>query len=320
LGLGIGIEPVSFVGYQYGDTTHRLDNIIAYEVDKGSGGLNKVYSTLSYKFFDRLSLGVNVAYLFGDIVHSRNEDFSTNAFITSWTDSLRVSNLTYEAGLQYIQPLSKTSELVFGAVYSPKITMNVDLRASEARYDNQTGQATDDSKHYHTRDSIFQLPETYGIGITYHRKDKLTIGADIRFQKWAETKHQFYRWADDRYYENNPSGELSNRMKINAGGEYIPNIRKNNFLSRIRYRAGGYFANSYIVDSNRSKYNEYGLSAGLGFPLRTTDTRERYSFLNVAFEYSRLAPQKALSMSEQYFKLTLSYTFNELWFYKQKLQ
>jgi hypothetical protein len=320
LGLGIGIEPVSFVGYQYGDTTHRLDNIIAYEVDKGSGGLNKVYSTLSYKFFNRLSLGVNVGYLFGDIVHNRSVNFSTDAYMVSWIDSLRVSNLTYEAGLQYTQPLTKNSELVFGAVYSPKITMNVGLQASEVRYDNQTGLTTDDSKRYNTRDSIFQLPETYGIGITYHKKDKLTIGVDFKYQKWADTKHQFYRWADDLSYENYSGGKLTNRMKINAGGEYIPGIRKNNIFSKIRYRAGGYFANSYIIDSNNSKYNEYGLSVGLGIPLRMTDSRERYSFFNLAFEYAHLAPQKAISMSEQYFRLTFSYTFNELWFLKQKLQ
>jgi hypothetical protein len=68
LGIGAGLEPVSYVGYQYGDTA-LVNTDMAYNSYTGSGGLNKVYATLSYHFFNRLSLGVNVGYMFGDIVH-----------------------------------------------------------------------------------------------------------------------------------------------------------------------------------------------------------------------------------------------------------
>jgi len=303
LGMGIGIEPVSFVGYQYG---YQSDDTL--KAFNGSGGLSKVYSTLSYNLFDRLSLGVNVGYMFGHIVHNGTVSFSTpNTYVTVYPDSLILSGLTYEAGLQYIHKLNKNSELVFGAVYSPKITMNARAKKNAAVYDPGTGQTMNDSVYYNTRDSVFQMPETYGAGITYRKKDKLTLGTDFQYQKWAAAK----------FFDQ--TGNLVNRMKINAGGEYIPNVRGNNLFSRVRYRAGGYFANSYIVantyDGGSSKYNEYGLSVGLGIPML-----DRRSFVNVAFEYSRLVPEKPISMSEQYFKLTLSYTFNELWFFKRKLQ
>ncbi|GHV58302.1 membrane protein [Bacteroidia bacterium] len=313
LGIGVGIEPVSFVGYQYGDTTHRLD-AVAYEVYQGSGGLNKVYSNLSYKLFNRLSLGVNIGYLFGDIVHDRSANFTTDAYTVSWIDSLSINSLTYEAGLQYIQKLTKNSELVFGVVYSPKITVNANVKAAEVRYDNQTGQVTGDPNYYSTHDSIFQLPETYGIGLTYHKNNKLIIGADLQYQKWTDTKYQYYKWADSKSYHD-MTGSLANRMKINVGGEYIPNVMKNNLFSKIHYRVGASFANSYIVDKHESRYDEYGVSVGLGIPMV-----DRRSFINMAFEYSRLTPQKTASMNEQYFKFTLSYTFNEPWFFKRKLQ
>jgi hypothetical protein len=302
LGLGIGLEPVSFVGYQYGDTTREL-NTIASELYSGSGGLNKVYGSLSYNFFKRLSLGVNVGYLFGDIVHNRTSTYSlSTANISSWPDSLRMSGLTYEFGLQYVHKLSKNSELVFGLVYTPKITTNTTVVMDSLQY-NAQGQITGRPVYYSTRDSVFQMPETFGIGFTYHKLNKLTVGADFKYEKWAQAK--FY---DQTNY-------LSNRMKIKLGGEFIPNAMRSNFFSRMHYRAGAYYANSYIIDVNDSKYNEYGLSAGFGIPLV-----DRRSFVNLAFEYTRLSPQKTASMSEQYFKLTLSYTFNELWFFKRKLQ
>ncbi|MDR1527543.1 MAG: hypothetical protein LBS46_07760 [Dysgonamonadaceae bacterium] len=302
LGMGIGIEPVSFVGYQYGDTSHVL-NTVSSDVYSGSGGLNKVYGTLSYHFLKRLSLGVNVGYLFGDITHERTNTYSTStSFISSWPDSLRMSGLTYEFGLQYVQKLSKNSEVVLGVVYAPKITTHTEVMFDSINYDAQ-GQITGYPVYYSTQDSVCQMPETFGVGITYRKLNKLTVGADFRYEKWAEAK--FY---DQTNY-------LTNRMKINAGMEYIPNLMKNQLLSKIHYRAGAYFANSYIIDSNGSKYNEYGVSVGFGIPMV-----DRRSFVNMAFEYSRLAPQKTASMSEQYFKLTLSYTFNELWFFKRKLQ
>ena len=300
LGMGIGIEPVSFVGYQYGDTVHELNSII-YRTFSGSGGLSKVYSTLSYNLFNRLSLGLNVGYTFGNIVHSRVAS-SIDTYTISWPDSLIARGLTYEAGLQYTHKLSKNSELVFGAVYSPKIAMNIRVRTDSLCYDAATGQIMSENTHHNTRDSVFQMPETFGIGISYRKMDKLTLGADFQYQKWAEAK--FY----------NKTDSLANRMKINAGGEYIPNIRGNSLFSRIRYRAGGYFSSSYIIDLHDSKYNEYGLSIGLGIPMV-----DRRSFVNMAFEYSRLTPQKSVSMNEQYFKLTVSYTFNELWFSRRKL-
>ncbi|MDR2804985.1 MAG: hypothetical protein LBB85_04985 [Dysgonamonadaceae bacterium] len=302
LGIAVGIEPISFVGYQYGDTATVTD-ATASNVYYGSGGLNKVYGALSYNLFKRLSVGVNVGYLFGDIIHDWTTTFTTaDSYINAWSDSLRMAGLTYEFGMQYVHPLKKNSEIVFGLVYSPKINLSGKVATADVRYD-ASGVVTGDPKYYSTMDSVFQRPETYGVGISYHQLNKLTVGADFKYEKWAEAK----------FYDQTHS--LANRTKINVGAEYIPNLMRNNLLSKIHYRAGAYFANSYIIDKNDSKYDEYGVSIGLGFPMV-----DRRSSVNMAFEYTRLTPQKIASMSEQYFKLTLSYTFNELWFFKQRLQ
>ncbi|MDL2223628.1 hypothetical protein LJB98_05990, partial [Bacteroidales bacterium OttesenSCG-928-M11] len=63
LGMGIGIEPVSYVGYDYGGTDSLKNTSgAAYEEYYGSGGLSKFYTSLSYDLFDCLSVGVNVGY------------------------------------------------------------------------------------------------------------------------------------------------------------------------------------------------------------------------------------------------------------------
>ena len=307
MGVGAGFEPVSFVGYAYGDTAHiSVDDGYAQYTYEGNGGLNKVYAALSYNFLDRLSLGVKVSYLFGDVVHDNLVMFtdgasSTSGYSTNWLDTLRTSGFTYDIGLQYLQPIGKDQSLVFGAVYTPKTKINGRFMESIYRFEPTTGSVMS-SEHYASSDSIFEMPESYAFGITYNKLDKLTLGADFLYQKWADAK--FYDKTD----------ALSNRMKINIGGEYIPNIMSNNFFNRVRYRAGAHYSDSYVKVKD-SGYKEYGANIGFGFPMN-----DRRSFINLAFEYSFIRPEVNTLIDEQYLKLTLSYTFNELWFFKRKLQ
>ena len=303
MGMGVGIEPVSYVGYSYGDTVrlNEVDGLAQYSY-RGSGGLNKIYTNLSYNLFHRFSVGVNVGYLFGDLVNSGIFSNSVSgSFNVSRTDTLRASGLVYEAGAQYYYPLEKNKNIVIGAVFSPKIKINSNVHKGVISY-NSNSNTVENSDNYVSRDSIFELPETYGIGLTFNNKNKFTVGADLKYQKWASAK--FYNQTDT----------LSNQLKINLGGEYIPNYQSNNFFKRTRYRAGAYYTDSYI-NVNGSGYDEYGASLGLGIPMI-----DRRSFLNLAFEYTLVKPKLQTMIDEKYFKITVSYTFNELWFFKRKVQ
>jgi hypothetical protein len=306
MGIGVGIEPVSYVGYTYGDTAHLKEGEeVASRIYQGQGGMSRVYASLSYDFFDRLSLGVKFAYLYGDIAHYKEAYFGiSDSYNITWTDTLRTTGLTYDFGLQYHQPIGKDKTLVIGAVYTPKTILNGNIRTGELRMNNAGSQLVS-GQYYATNDSVFELPETYGLGFTYNRMNKLTVGADFLYEKWADAK--FY----------DITNALNNRMKINAGVEFIPNLMTNKYFNRVRYRAGLNYSDSYIKidDKDGTGYKEYGLSIGAGFPMI-----DRRSFVNVALGYSVLQPEIKTYIKEQYFKFTLSYTFNELWFFKQKLK
>ena len=79
-----------------------------------------------------------------------------------------------------------------------------------------------------------------------------------------------------------------------------------------RYRAGLHYSNSYLK-VNGSGYKEYGATLGVGFPM--LDNR---SFINASFEYVKIAPDSKALINEQYLRFTVSYTFNEYWFFKFK--
>ncbi|MDR1373215.1 MAG: hypothetical protein LBJ17_08920 [Dysgonamonadaceae bacterium] len=313
LGLGIGLEPVSYVSYNYGsiDSTKNEDGVskLYSNTNRGTGGLNRIYASLGYSILDRISIGVKTSYLYGDKFHQNVTAFSeSNHNYNYMVDTLRASGLTFDFGLQYILPMGKMKALTVGAVYSPKTSFNGSYHYSEYRVDNLTSKVKIDSL-YSSNNLGFQLPESYGFGFTFQHFNKYTVGADVLYQKWDNAK--FYDETD----------AFNNRLKFNVGGEYIPNLMTNNFWKRVRYRAGAHYSNSYIKVNNEATNNkdvgfkEYGINLGFGFPMV-----DRRSFLNVALEYSRIVPELKTLISEQYMKITVGYTFNELWFYKQKLK
>lgn len=303
MGMGIGLEPVSHVGYNYGDYEELSGgDEYATNVYRGSGGFSKVYTTLSYEFFDRLSLGVKLSYLFGDLKYNRTTSFTTSTnYSTIQRDTLRMGAFLYDIGVQYRQPIGNNKSIVFGAVYTPKIKTNAKYSTTQMIVDASS--STIQSSTSETfRDSIFEMPESFAFGATFNRAHKYIIGADVLFEKWSEAK----------YYDQ--TNGLFDRLKFNIGGEYIPNISGQNYFQRVRYRGGAYYADSYLKVKDAG-YKEYGITAGFGLPL--TDRR---SFINLAFEYSMVKPDSDFLIDEKYFRITISYTFNELWFIKRKLQ
>jgi hypothetical protein len=196
---------------------------------------------------------------------------------------------------------------VIGGVYSPKIKFSGKFIETDAllTYQNSNWYVVSSDRTLATGKN-FEMPRSFGLGVTYQKFNKLTVGADVLWQQWGDAKF-------DAKFFGRPD-TLSNIAKINVGGEYIPDIRNRSFFSRIRYRAGAYYSDSYIKVQGAG-YKQYGVSVGVGLPM--VDDR---SLLNVTFEYMTIHPQLKTLINEQYFKFTLSYTFNEWWFFKRKVQ
>ncbi len=300
LGMGLGFKPVSYVGYNYGTTTTKPNNYLVYTLYNGGGGLNQIYGSFSYNLFKRFSVGANIGYIFGDIKHYRTiTSNETSDMTTSLSDTLRSSGFSYDLGIQYIHPLNSKSRIVIGATYAPKIKFNGKEMKTGITY-NTSGASS--SQREVIDDYGFQLPQSFGIGATYTKFDKLTVGADFLLQQWADAEYE------------SKTDTLSNRMKINGGFEYTPDSRSKSLFKRTKYRAGASYSDSY-VNVQGSGYKEYGASVGVGIPM--VDNRSR---LNITFEYVAIRPELKTLIDEQYFKFTVSYTFNELWFFKRKLQ
>ena len=294
IAMSVGLMPYSHVGYQFREVK-TVGEQMYYETFTGTGGLNLLYAGLSIDIWKkRLSVGSNINYIFGSNIHSAATSYiSAGATNIYNTKMFKIRDVAFDLGLQYTQPLSKTERVVVGLTFSPKKQLNNDtyetiINGSDGVSDTITGLAYD-------------KPAEYGIGVSYVSDDKFMAVADLSFQNWSKASFA------------GKSNEFKNRTKVSAGFEYIPNMYSRPYLNRMKYRAGLNYTNSY-VQFNGNSYSEYGATIGAGLPI--SDGR---SFINVSFEYVKIKADYKAMINEDYIRMTLSYTFNELWFFKFKV-
>ena len=308
LAMSAGLLPYSFVGYEFGEVS-QVDGQSYANTYFGSGGLNDLYGGLSIDVWrKRLAIGANFGFLFGNIEHTQQTQFgsddSTTPYQNSRTQRIEIRDMKMDFGVQYTHPLSATESLTFGVTYSPKNRLNAktyDTRellngSSVVTYERDTIQG-----------ATYDLPNSFGFGVSYTKINKLLLAADFLYENWSNAS---YRGATDAF---------QNRTRLAIGAEYLPDPRGRNYFQAVRYRAGFHYGDSYITvnpenGNNSAGYKEYGVSVGFGFPM--LDNR---SMVNVGFEYVKVKPGEAYMIDEQYFRVTLNYTFNERWFFKFKL-
>ena len=304
LGFSAGFLPYSNVGYNMNKTNkvttdEHGNTTAANQAYVGDGGLQQVYVGLGYQVFKGLSIGTNFSYLYGDITHTASTTFSnTNAYSSSRSHKIDVSDYKLDFGLQYTHKLKEKHVLNLGAIYS----LGHELNSTGYEYVEKYSGNTVITQSVDTIKNAFALPHTFGLGATYVYDNKLTVGLDYTLQKWEDVK--FF----------NKDGAFQNRSKISVGAEYLPNPIGRSYFSNIRYRVGAYYSSPYAKIDGKDGNREYGVSFGFGLPLFMSK-----SILNISGQYVKVAPKLKGMLEENYLRINIGLTFNEQWFMKWKV-
>lgn len=304
LGVSAGLLPYSFSGYDFfskdsiqNPGTDANPVFTDYtEKYNGLGGISQVYTGLSVKLFNHISLGANAYYMFGDVENTRMLAFNHAGFSapTSMENNvISISNFRFRYGLQAFHTFKEKHYVSVGAIFENKANM----RGEFIRYMFDNYPNPSDTLVY---DRDFQEPMQLGIGVNYIFNNKLSVSADYLLQEWGNAL--FFGKTDS----------LNNRMKLAMGAEYIPNYRASKYGDRIRYRAGFNIHNPYYKTFENTQPLNFGISFGVGLPLRTSNT-----MINASLEYGKVGTKNLFR--EDYFKLTFNATINENWFFKRKL-
>lgn len=300
MGGSVGFLPYSTVGYAFGE-----EIVNGEEAHQGSGTINELYLGVSGKIFEGFTIGANFSYLFGDLVNDTYL-YTDNSSTTLYEKVFEVRDFDLRLGAQYSMNIGRKHRATIGVVYSPGKDWHG--KTYGVQYDVTTSSNKPDTIGYTKLNGKYSRPATFGVGLNYEWNSRLMAELDFTYQPWGDAKVS--------NIEGFEAPKLDNRWKLNFGVQYMPDPR-GSYLKRVRYRLGTYVNHDYImVGENNVK--DYGITFGLGLP--TPINRYTKTIVNLGFEYRRRQSSPVKLVTEDYFMITLGINFNELWFWKNKIQ
>ncbi len=302
MGMSIGMVPWTQVGYSFGD-----DIKYGARQNQGTGGITEAYAGLSGKV-GGFSVGVNVSYNFGTI---QNDVYATPTAATQslFEQVMQIRDWNIVAGVQYKQPINRYNSLTIGATYSPKKSFHGNTWLT---IQDLTSDSRPDTIAKAKMKGNYYSPQTFGVGLAYsHEKvHKIIAEVDFSLQQWSDAK--FSSLYDAAGQEVFAGMKFNDRLRFAVGGEYTHNVR-GSYLERMPWRLGAFYTDDYLnINGNRMK--ELGVSLGTGFTAPGGKT-----MINLGLEWRHRQTSPVNMLSENYFNIMVGVNFNEVWFFKRKI-
>lgn len=299
-GVATGVIPQTAVGYKfinYNQTT------LTQKVYLGRGGVNKVFFGTGYKLTSKLSLGVDMQYLFGTI-DSESQLFQGGVqFGSREINVSTLSGVAFNTGVTYATKLSKNLNLTSSFTYAPKANLksNNEREVSTIYVAGSGNVAAVDTQEVNVADTSLKIPSKMSLGTGVGNR-KWFVGADVTLTDKGNQLNRFENY-------NNVSYEKGTKFAF--GGFYLPKFDSySNYLNRITYRAGVKFEKTGLVINGQS-INDKSVNFGLGFPITGT-----FSSINVGVEYGARGTVMKGLVREDYFSINIGLLFNDKWFRK----
>ena len=319
-GAGFGLLPFTSVGYRLDDINDIEGNDRLVNRYNGEGGINKVFAGLGYQISDKLSIGLDINYNFGNIQNTAIEvAYDSQGFVVQYQtrefNRSDLSGLNYNFGLAYKTRISDKLELSATATYSPesKLNSNNARSFSTVTLDGVSFDVTSvrntiisDLESQNLASTELILPSRLSIGAGLGDPKSWFVGAELTLQNTSDFTNPVF---------NNEISTFENASQFSMGGFYIPNYNAfSGYFKRVVYRAGFNFANTGLVIKDES-IKEFGISFGLGLPV---GERNLFSNANFGFEFGQRGTTNKNLIQENFVNFNVSLSLNSRWFQQKK--
>jgi hypothetical protein len=301
-GATFGLMPYSAVGYKIQENISSEDKTINYN---GKGNINSFFIGSAYSINKKLSFGVNVNYLFGDISNSIVEKIEGVSLATRELNESSLNGILLNTGFLYNTKMYSKYNLTASLVFSPETNLNATNNRNTATvsYNQNGSEIITDFEEAEPINKKITIPSNLSFGIGISETNKWLIGTEITFKN---TKKQ------DNTFDNSISSEYENSLKYVLGGYYIPKYDSySNYLHKIIYRAGFRYEKTGLI-INQQSINDYGMNFGVGLPLG-------YSKINIGFEVGKKGTNSDNLIQENYYNLSIGLSLSDKWFRKRKI-
>ena len=322
--VAMGVSPFSVYGY---NDLEDIGDGFRIEEHIFTGGLSDAYFNTAFRLLgpkrnsieekskhpSTLNFGIQGSYLFGNKTYEHNVFFPESADLATvqTVNNYLIRGFTYKAGLHYkldglkftttkkIKETIKEKEHVLSMELGAYFRSSANNRSNLQRYgtsffiSGNSISVPDTVLPYTETIGSFKLPNNFGAGIMFSKKDNWRFGADMDYTQWSNFDY------------NGLIGTLNDEMRLAIGGSYTPK-RENNIFQRTEYKAGFNYRQSFL-NQNNNQVIGYSTTFGLGLPFNK-------SKVNLGFELGNLGNVQDNSFQERFLNFYLGITINEYWF------
>lgn len=312
----VGITPFSDVGYDFSSIETNPDIIgntgnIAYD-SYGSGSIYQVFVGAGVTFWDKLSLGAEALYLFGNLDKITNMDYSNSSFrsINGGYD-INVSAMTGKFGLQFEQKIAGNVSMVLGATYR----MGAEMKGYSTEYRYANLSSVSDTLRFNTdtlAGSGLRVADEIGVGLALKGGSKWTAEFNYLRSDWSksgfDSANGFKVSGDSRF-----SSTVSQSFR--AGFEIVPNRNDIRYYYKTcAYRAGVYYDQSYYkLDGNN--VNSLGITLGVTLPVFGW-----YNGITLGVDMGQRSSTRNNMIRERYAMFVVGFNIHDIWFLKHQYE
>ena len=311
----LGLTPYSETAYESTmQTTGNAEGTVKTIYD-GSGEIFRIYWGNAFNIGRHWSVGANINYLYGDILHSVSYDLSASSnFVSSRKlTAINLSALTFDIGTQYTVSLTERRQLTVGLSLQLPRTMKSSDSAwiytmSSASSETSTAYSLVDNMSYR---SDVELPASVGFGVSYEYDSRWRLSADVAYAPWHGMK---YTSAATNPVMNTDATAYDKNCSFALSAAWLGNREAASYWQRIGLRAGLHYEVGHAhlnLNDGAHSLNQFGAGFGLIFPMRKGRSR-----LEISLGYSSLGSADLLRVNCTTIGLSLSSC--EQWFTKRK--
>lgn len=211
------------------------------------GELKVVNFSISHNFKNRISFGIGLNYVYGNLRKKIQEKWMNSNITITDDKSFEFQGNYLNGGLR----IGLSDKFVIAAIFRTPYSKKAE---SQSLYRYQSPGGNTDIKIEASSQNIYKQPLVIGLGLSYQFSPELRIASDFSFFNWAKYKVTYFEEEIDRNFKD--------IIKIGAGIEYLSALKIFNQEVEIPFRAGMIYDPQPMIESS-SSYLLFSFGSGI---------------------------------------------------------
>ncbi len=310
--VSIGMMPYSYVDYKrtWNDSVALTNEKVKYN-SFGTGGLSRAWIATGIRVSQPLTLGLEVSYLFGSVLKSREVHFyplEANSVYSLQTSS-QFNELTFKPGFSFRKRIDTTRNIYLGiaGTWQPQFRHSI-IQEQYLENKNVNDLLLGIDTVATGRSTTFVNPTAFNGGVSLGKPLWWTVALEGTYRNSAA------------FREGNLSSGLTNSWSINLGAEFTNNPNKPSYLSIVTLRAGAWYSKTPYRLNNQDVF-ERAASVGATLPIVRKEARYTRPVINLAFVYGQRGLASTNGFAETFWRFAVGFTLNDTqWFRRYRVE